>query len=315
MNNLPLVTIGCLCFNTGIYVVEALESIINSDYNNLEIIVIDDCSTDRNSVVILEEYLSKNTNITYFKNKKNEGIIYNLNRILNLSKGKYIAFVSDDLISKEKLNDDVKLFENLDNSYILVHSIAKTIDEYSNIYEEVSPDINESLLYKDQLSIEEMIQNPLIHATTVLFKTENVKQLGGWDSTLLFEDKPFWFKLSSNNYKIKFRPQVSSFYRRHNKNVSSIKSYGFWIYQFDLYRRYSDLPVARDKLIQFLKLAFGSVDYDECLKIYKNSVKYNQYEYLKWKLLSKIGGSYIKNLKLNIIKFIKYTYSHFDLIF
>uniref|UniRef100_UPI0040475179 glycosyltransferase family 2 protein n=1 Tax=Algoriphagus sp. TaxID=1872435 RepID=UPI0040475179 len=304
----PLITIGCLCYNTGEYVIEAIESIINSSYKNIELIVIDDYSSDFLSLKKLEDYLSGKLSIKFIKNDKNNGIISNLNTILYLAKGKYLAFISDDLITKNKLKLDIELFEKLDNEYILIHSIAQTIDGFSNIYNSFSPDVNNYKLFDDLILIEDMIENPFIHASTVMFKTEHVKSLGGWDNTLLFEDKPFWFKLSEKKFKIKFRAEVNSFYRKHNQNVSADYKYGFWIYQFQLYSRYSKFKVSRIKLNRLLKQAFGSIDYDECLKIYFNSYKPNYVFYYKWFIYNKIGVKYLyfikKNIKLHLKKII-----------
>jgi glycosyltransferase involved in cell wall biosynthesis len=295
----PLVTIGCLCYNTGEYVIEAIESVINSSYKNVELIVIDDLSSDFHSVKKLEGYLNGRLLIKFIKNDKNKGIISNLNTILYLAKGKYLTFISDDLITENKLKLDVELFEKLDKDYILIHSVAQTIDGFSNFYNSFSPDVSNYKLYKDLILIEEMIENPFIHASTVIFKTEHVKSLGGWDNTLLFEDKPFWFKLSEKKFKIKFRPEVNSFYRIHNQNVSANHKYGFWIYQFQLYSRYSKFNISRIKLKILLKQAFGSKDFDECLKIYINSYKPNLFVYYKWFIFNKIGIKYIFNIIKN----------------
>jgi glycosyltransferase involved in cell wall biosynthesis len=306
MNVEPLVTIGCLCYNTGDYVIEAIESVLNSSYKNIELIVIDDFSTDFNSLKKLEKYLDDKLSIKFIKNDTNKGIIYNLNTILNLAKGKYLAFVSDDLIKKNKLKLDIEYFEKLDENYILIHSIAQTIDKFSNIYNEYSPNINNPQLYNDLISIEKMIEDPFIHATTVLFKTEHVKNIGGWDNTLLFEDKPFWFKLAEKKYKIKFRPEVSSFYRIHNQNISANPKYGFWIYQFELYSRYSKYYVARVKLKILLRQAFGSNDFDECLKIYKKSFEANLFIYYKWFFYDKLGINIFFTIKAKLKFHIKY---------
>jgi glycosyltransferase involved in cell wall biosynthesis len=56
MSQYPLVTVICLCYNHADYVIESLNSVINQDYKNIELIILDDCSKD-DSVIIIESWL------------------------------------------------------------------------------------------------------------------------------------------------------------------------------------------------------------------------------------------------------------------
>lgn len=92
-------------YNTDNYLIECLDSIINQTYNDLEIILIDDGSTD-NSSRICDEYDSKYANVRVV-HKENEGVSVARNLGIEISNGEYIAFVdSDDVI-------DDNYFENL----------------------------------------------------------------------------------------------------------------------------------------------------------------------------------------------------------
>lgn len=295
----PLVTVGCLSFNTGKYVIEAIESVLASSYNNLQIIVVDDCSTDNVSVSVLDEYLSKYPDIVFVKNDINKGIPACFNFVLEKAKGKYLCFVCDDLISTDRINDDVEVLESLDDEYVLVHSISKTINSNGVPQNEISPNPENKMLYNDMFTINEIIKNPNINAVTTMFRVKTVRNLGGWDEKLLFEDKPFWFKICQYNKKIKFIPKINTFYRRHSQNTSTNIRYGFWIYQFQLYSNYSVHPEAQLKLRELLSLSCGSEDFNECLEIYLNSVNFSQFSYYKWRFLNYIGYHKIRSFVLN----------------
>lgn len=107
----PLVSIVVPCYNHANYVRETIESIVNQTYKNIELVVIDDGSTD-NSVEIIQK-LAKNYNFTFIY-RPNKGLSATLNEGMNLSKGKYFcacACASDDLYIIDKIEKKVKFME------------------------------------------------------------------------------------------------------------------------------------------------------------------------------------------------------------
>lgn len=97
-----LVSIIMPSYNTGAFIAESIQSVLNQTYTNWELIIVDDCSTD-NTDEILNMYL-EDKRIRYLKNEKNFGAAISRNRALREAKGRYIAFLdSDDLWEPEKL--------------------------------------------------------------------------------------------------------------------------------------------------------------------------------------------------------------------
>lgn len=102
-----LVSIIMPSYNTAKYISAAIESILNQTYENWELIIVDDCSTD-NTDEILTEYAKKDSRIRYYKNEKNSGAAVARNRALRQAKGKWVAFLdSDDLWEKDKLEKQI----------------------------------------------------------------------------------------------------------------------------------------------------------------------------------------------------------------
>ena len=97
-NQTPLVSVLIPCYNCEKYVEEAVMSIIKQTYSNLEILVIDDGSTD-NTKTILQRLAQKDSRIRYIKNEENLKLIKTLNKGLDLCNGKYIARMDADDIS------------------------------------------------------------------------------------------------------------------------------------------------------------------------------------------------------------------------
>jgi glycosyltransferase involved in cell wall biosynthesis len=85
-------------FNRELYIAEAIESVLASTYGDLELIIVDDCSTD-NSVAIAREYEKKDKRVHVYENEENLGDYPNRNKAASLASGRYIKYLdSDDLI-------------------------------------------------------------------------------------------------------------------------------------------------------------------------------------------------------------------------
>ena len=96
-----LVSIIMPSYNTGKFIAETINSVLNQTYKNWELIIVDDCSTDNTDEVVEQFLIDKRIN--YLKNEKNSGAAVSRNRALKEAKGKWIAFLdSDDLWMPKK---------------------------------------------------------------------------------------------------------------------------------------------------------------------------------------------------------------------
>lgn len=98
MNINPKVSVITPAYNAEKYISESVDSILNQTFNDFEIIVIDDCSTDK-TWDIIQEYAVRDNRIVAVKNDENLGIAGNRNKGLGLARGKYIAWQDADDIS------------------------------------------------------------------------------------------------------------------------------------------------------------------------------------------------------------------------
>ena len=124
-----LVSIIMPSYNTAKYIGDSISSIINQSYQNWELIIVDDCSSD-NVDEIIKPYLS-DRRIIFLKNDKNLGAALTRNKALMEAKGDWIAFLdSDDLWNKEKL--ERQLFFMVKNNYVFSYHNYEKIDESNN---------------------------------------------------------------------------------------------------------------------------------------------------------------------------------------
>ena len=95
-NTKPLVSVLIGSFNRQKLIRRCLDSILNQTYENIEIIVVDDASSD-NTTSVLEKYVNDYPNqIQFIRNETNKGIAYNSNLAYSLAKGDYLALIGDD---------------------------------------------------------------------------------------------------------------------------------------------------------------------------------------------------------------------------
>lgn len=105
-----LVSIIMPSYNTANYIEASIESVQHQTYENWELIIVDDCSTDNTDEIV--KPLLSDARIRYLKNEKNSGAAISRNRALREAKGKWIAFLdSDDLWLPEKLEKQVTFME------------------------------------------------------------------------------------------------------------------------------------------------------------------------------------------------------------
>ncbi|MCX8726406.1 glycosyltransferase [Gilliamella sp. B2838] len=135
INKLPLVSVVISSYNHENYVQETIKSIISQIYENIELIIIDDGSTDSTYEKILEmESLCKKRFVNvFFQKQENQGVGSTCNKLINLSSGDYIYHIaSDDLAKPDAINDEV-LFLKENNEYALVVGNNEIIDNNGNV--------------------------------------------------------------------------------------------------------------------------------------------------------------------------------------
>ncbi|OSQ40468.1 glycosyltransferase family 2 protein [Thalassospira mesophila] len=107
-----LITIGITCFNARSTIARAIKSALDQDWPNIEIIVVDDCSTD-DSVANIEPLIAGRTDIELIRHAKNAGPAAARNTILAQAKGEFIAFFDDDDISLlNRVSNQVSLLQD-----------------------------------------------------------------------------------------------------------------------------------------------------------------------------------------------------------
>lgn len=203
-------------YNGAEFLEKTLFSALNQDYENFEVIVIDDCSSDI-SLQILNSFEEKYNDLIVLVNEKNLGISKTTNKAIEHAKGKYLVFLGhDDLIEKNHLT--VMYSEMLSQNAIMIHCNSNVIDSNDNLIKEAVND-NEQLKNSNNplftLSLFNYIHNIGYMVNKDIYIRFNqfgkYKNYGEWLS---------WIEFTKYG-NIVYTNKVRSFYRRHDTNITN----------------------------------------------------------------------------------------------
>lgn len=237
-------------YNSDKFLKEAIESILNQTYKNIEFIIIDDGSTD-NSKEIIKKYEKIDKRIIFIENKENIGLTKNLNKAIELSSSNYIARMdSDDVSDVTRIEKQIDFLQK-NKEFSIVGSCAKYINSKGELEENLMvPESNDeikSMIYK---------VNPLVHPS-VMFKKEDIISIGKYNENLRkVQDYDLWFRAVADGLKIHNIQECLLFLRRdetYNKRKSKeyrkidlkVRKNGYKLLKLPIYKYiYLMVPIA-----------------------------------------------------------------------
>lgn len=191
----PKVSICIPTHNRAQFIENAIESALNQTYSNIELIVVDNASTD-NTESIVNKYTDPR--LKYFKNDRNIGMYANFNRCLELANGKYIQLLhSDDYIDEDFIEKCVTFLESHENVYLTFTSARlfendKIIDTYH-----VENSDNESIFYAPEGFIKLLCSGNFISCPSVILRSTVIDTIGPFSLEFPYAGDYYqWLKIS-----------------------------------------------------------------------------------------------------------------------
>lgn len=219
----PLVSVVCLCYNHERFVYEAIKSVLNQTYSNIQLIIVDDYSTD-GSVPIIQKLEKQNPGISFLPLKKNIGNCAAFNKGLALAKGDFVVdFATDDVMLPDRIEKQVQHFQRLDESYGIVFSNANYIDSNGKILRNHTDHLlNKNLVSKipEGWVFRDVLRRYFICSPTMMIRKEVLDEMNGYDENLAYEDFDFWVR-SSRNFKYAYLDGALTKVRRTGNSMSS----------------------------------------------------------------------------------------------
>ncbi|MHA4742212.1 glycosyltransferase [Dyadobacter sp. MSC1_007] len=206
----PLVTVILTAYNQEKYIEETLTSVFFQTYPYIQLIVVDNASTDR-TLDVIKRFKATAPAFQLIENSRNRGLCKAFNQALEIAQGKYVIDLSgDDVLIADRVEKQVRQFEQLSEEYAVVFSNAYYIDKNGkrlhNHYEvnaagNVTRPVPTGDVYKN------ILEKYFICTPTMMMRTSALHQLGGYDENLLFEDFDFWIR-SAVRFKYDYLDEI-----------------------------------------------------------------------------------------------------------
>ena len=240
MQENPLVSIICLAYNHENFVVETLNSVIQQNYTPIELIIVDDCSSD-NTKSIINNWLKSNPEVQYISNEINIGNTKSFNNALKIAKGDYlIDLAADDLLLPNGIQNQINAFQKSKFKNLgVVYGNAEIINEDGSFNSFYFP-VDQSGKVISNRTIGDIYCSVLSSGDSICSVSAMIKKsvfdfLEGYDETLAYEDLDSWIR-ASREFEFDFIDDVlvkkrtvnnslgTKFYTKNHKiNISTYK--------------------------------------------------------------------------------------------
>lgn len=212
----PLVSMAVPSYNHARFILECLNSIIDQDYSDIELIVIDDGSSDESPALIsgMERRCRERFSRFEMRCRENRGIAATLNEAIEWAKGDYFAAIaSDDALLPHKTSLLLSQFLG-EEGVVGVFGGVREVDEFGRLLVERRPKAR-------RYSFEEiLLKDSEIYAPTQMLELEALRAAGPIPTGLYIEDWFLWLALTETGMRLKVVPDVVVQYRRHGLNSS-----------------------------------------------------------------------------------------------
>ncbi len=286
--NATRVSVCIPTYNGETYLAEAIRSVLSQSYDNFELLIVDDQSTDE-TLQIARSFADPR--ITIHQNDTQLGIPGNWNRCLALAQGEYICvFHQDDVMLPFNLERKVALLEQ-DPAITLVHSAIELLLEESApgsitswVEDAVDDCIVDGMSYFRKL----FLKGNLLCAPSVIVRRQQILDLGGFTTELKYTpDYEMWLRLCVEG-KVAFIAQPLLLYRWHEHNAS---------HPFRFEKGVEETLTARRRALQYYKERTGRQEDVEILQTAMEMLAEARRYAMQLERLRESQGSYVKDLE------------------
>lgn len=224
----PKITIVLTSYNQRVKLEKAFESLISQTYRNIDIIIVDDCSTDGVSQNYIKSLSETHHNVCFFIQEKNVGIAKNKNTGFKMAKGDLITYLDgDDYFLPTKIEEELKVMlsdETIDvvySNFRIENDFGETLSLWSegkdklpegNIFKQaITRDFPKGILFRFELMKREVLNK-------INFYDEGILAFHDWDSRIRY----------SKFCNVKFSSNVGAAYVQDPAGISKVKT-GFYL--------------------------------------------------------------------------------------
>lgn len=203
----PIISVIVPCYNYGLYLKEALDSILSSTILDYEIIIVNDGSTDQHTIEIFNQIHHPKIRII---NQANSGLVAARNNGITQARGKYICCIdADDTIEPTYLEKSIELLESR-TDIGFVYSWVQLFGDDNKIWE------------TEDFILPKLMQYNYIPVSAV-FRKKHWKKVGGYNPNMKFgyEDWDFWLSISELGIRGYLIPETLFNHRKHGRTMTN----------------------------------------------------------------------------------------------
>ena len=213
----PKISILTTVYNREKYLAACIDSVLASGYQNWELIIVDDVSTD-NSVSIARAYEKKDARIKVYVNDKNLGDYPNRNKAASYAKGKYLKYLdADDLINPQGLE-------------VMVHTMEQFPEAALGISQKVVEDVKPYpfVMQPKETFTREFLQRGVLGLgpTGTIIRRDVFETLGGFTGTRYIGDTEMWYKIALTYPVVKMEDELI-FWRQHDQQQIFMEQHNY----------------------------------------------------------------------------------------
>lgn len=243
----PLVSIVLPMYNSIEFIEKSIKSVVNQEYKNWELLIIDDCSNDGSSKIAYK-YSNNYKNITYYSHKVNKGVAVARNSGIKKAKGKYLAFLdSDDLWHPKKLKEQINFME--DNDYYFTYTSYEMIDEQDS-------QLHKIISAPKKIDYKKLLKGNNIGCFTVVINKKEIDLISM--PKIKHEDYATWLNILKRGYIAYGLKENLGFYRKTDEGITSNK-FNSAIWTWKIYRGYLNLSIIKSSYY-FMFYIFNSIN-------------------------------------------------------
>ena len=233
-------------YNAEKFIGKTIESVLSQTYENWEMLIMNDVSTD-NSLAVVNEFAKKDDRIQVVNTEKNMGVVKGRNHLIDLANGKYIAFLdADDYWQSQKLEKQIKFMKEKNASI--------SCTEYTRVREN-GEKINE-IVIKPEISYTDMLKNNYLGCLTVMYDVEKVGKRY-FKELEKNEDYVLWLEIVKDVKTIYGLKENLAYYRVLDNSRSSNKSKTAKV-RWEIYRKIEKLSLSKS-IYYFMHYAVRAV--------------------------------------------------------